>query len=425
MKNYFNSNIKEEIKRVNPDTLVNHGYAQSADVSGIVCPHCGNGSGEDGTGIEFKQDANGFYRAHCFKCGENFDNLRVIADHFGYNLSASFDFKHHHKASAKNFNAKQNYQQNNKAQETQEQPPVDHSQLIQVAKNNLINLPFATYRGLMAETLVHFGWGFGAGWHHPDSPNMPPTDRIIIPTSNYHYLARAIDDSVPERYRKIHVGKKEIFNAVDLQLFRTVVVVEGELDCASIWQVTDGLLPVVAVSGCANYKMLLQWLDNNPDCNCSFIVMFDNDSKEGNAGQTNAKKFVAKLIQRGFPAVNKILSDKQDFDANDWLQENPDALRDRLFDIYDEGSEELEKISDDIQKEKDFQEKVSAFENANGKIPTGFLDEIKSAAEKLSGLTEKNFDANLLNDELFKRQLGLCSFYSFASQKEKICTRQN
>ena len=49
--NYVNSNIKEEIKRVNPDTLVNHGYAQSADVSGIVCPHCGNGSGEDGTGI--------------------------------------------------------------------------------------------------------------------------------------------------------------------------------------------------------------------------------------------------------------------------------------------------------------------------------------------------------------------------------------
>ena len=130
-----NLNLKEEIKRVNPDTLVNRGYAQSADVSGIVCPHCGNGSGEDGTGIEFKQDANGFYRAHCFKCGENFDNLRLIADHFGYNLrqdfpkvlaegatllgaSASFDFKHHHKSSAKNFNAKQNYQQNNKAQET-------------------------------------------------------------------------------------------------------------------------------------------------------------------------------------------------------------------------------------------------------------------------------------------------------------------
>ena len=370
--NNYQNQIKKNIKRLHPDTLINRGYAQAAEKFGIVCPHCGNGSGDDGTGIEFKQDANGFYRAHCFKCGENFDNLRVIADHFGYNLrqdfpkvlaegatllgaSAGFDFKHHHKSSARNFNAKQNYQQDNKSQE---KPPVDHSQLIQVAKNNLINLPFATYRGLMAETLVHFGWGFGAGWHHPDSPNMPPTDRIIIPTSKYHYLARAIDDSVPEPYRKIHVGHKEIFNADALKDDCTVIVMEGELDVASVWQATEGFVPAIAVSGCANYKLLLKWLDKNPDCNCSFIVIFDNDSKGDNAGQTNAKKFVAELVKRGFPAVNKLLSDRKDFDANDWLEEDSDTLKQKIFQLYDESATELEIIADDIQEEKDFQAKV-------------------------------------------------------------------
>ena len=295
-----NSNIKDDIKRVNPEVLINHGYAQSAYVSGIVCPHCGNGSHENGTGIEFTQDSRGFYRGHCFRCGENFDNLRLIADHFGYNLrndfpkvlaegatllgaSAGFDFKHHHKSSAKNFNNKKNFSGNNQQeQKKDDKPPVDHSQFLQVAKNGLINLPFATFRGFTAKTLVDFDCGFGVRWHHPDSPTMPPTDRLIIPTSKYHYLALAIDPSVKSEFRKIHVGKKELFNVRALQPNATVVVMEGEVNVMSVWQATEGLVPSIAVSGCNNYKILLDWLDKNPDCNCSFIVVFDNDSKGDN-----------------------------------------------------------------------------------------------------------------------------------------------
>ena len=44
-----NVNLKNDIKRVNPEVLINRGYARSADISGVVCPHCGNGSGEDGS----------------------------------------------------------------------------------------------------------------------------------------------------------------------------------------------------------------------------------------------------------------------------------------------------------------------------------------------------------------------------------------
>ena len=55
-----NDYLKEDIKRVNPEVLIHRGYAQSADNSGIVCPHCGNGTGDEGTGLTFKQDANGF-----------------------------------------------------------------------------------------------------------------------------------------------------------------------------------------------------------------------------------------------------------------------------------------------------------------------------------------------------------------------------
>jgi len=426
MKFHNNEQIKNDIKKVNPDVLVNRGWAESALKSGIVCPNCGSGTGENGTGLTFTQDANGFYRAHCFHCGENFDNLSLIASHFGYNLKQDFpkviaegatligasadfhDFKHNHKSSAKNFNKRQQ-------EKKPDEPPADYKQFIQVAKNNLINFPSATYRGLMAKTMANFNFGFGVNWKHPNSDKMPPSDRIIIPTSDFHYLARAISDDVKEEFRKIHVGKKEIFNIDDLKPDTTVVVVEGELDCASIWQVSEGLVPCVAVSGCSNYKMILQWLEKNPDCNCSFIVVFDNDSKGDNAGQTNAKKFVDELIQRGFPAVNKLLSDRQDFDANDWLQENPDALQDRIFELYDEGSEELDKVFADLLAEKAFNKKVADFEIANGKIPTGVIGEIKAAIDTLSNLSVDNFNADLLNNSTFVKKLGLCKFYSFAA----------
>lgn len=113
--------------------------------------------------------------------------------------------------------------------------------------------------------------------------------------------------------------------------------------------------------------------------------------------------------------MNKILSFKKDFDANDWLQENPDALRDRLFELYDESVEELQKVSDDIQKEKDFQAEVQDFVNSNGNIPTGVIDEIKAATDLLLSFDVDNFDARSLSDEKFRRKLGLCNFYTFAN----------
>ncbi|MBQ6975236.1 MAG: toprim domain-containing protein, partial [Selenomonadaceae bacterium] len=427
MKNFEkNSQIKEDIKKVNPDVLINRGYAQESPDGNIVCPFCGNGSHDNGTGVSVTQDAYGNWRGHCFACGETFDNLTLIAKHYGYDIKSDFpkvlkegatllgssadfgDFKHNHKASAKNYAKRQ---QSKKADEL----PTDHSKFLDSAFLNLEDLPENVRRGLDLATLIHFNNGFDSAWQHPDSPKMPKTPRWIIPTSKHHYLARAISDDVKKEFRKIHTGSKEIFNIDALQENCTVLVVEGEIDVMSIWQATKGLVPCVAVSGCTGYNLLLKWLEKNPDCNCSFIVVFDNDSGEKNSGQNAATKFVDELTKKGVPAVNKILSFKKDFDANDWLMEDPDALRDRIFEIYDEGSAELETIYDKVLAEKAFNKKVADFELANGEINPAVLPEVKSAIETLDSLTEKNFDGNLLNDESFRRQLGLCSFYNFAA----------
>ena len=242
MKKHFdhNSHVKNDIKRVNPDILVNHGFAQNSPDGGIVCPNCGNGTGENGTGISFKQDANGFWYAHCFKCGENFDTLRLIADHFGYSLKAdfpkviaegatllgaasSFDFNH------KSY-AKKNFSATNKAQDKKDDTPPDYQNFLDRAHLSLDSLPEVSRRGFDLATLANFANGFQAGWQHPDSQNMPLSDRWIIPTSAHHYLALAIDPTTPEQFRKIHVGKKEIFNIRALQPNTTVVVMEGEVN---------------------------------------------------------------------------------------------------------------------------------------------------------------------------------------------------
>ena len=159
--------------------------------------------------------------------------------------------------------------------------------------------------------MANFNFGFGVNWKHPNSEKMPPSDRIIIPTSDFHYLARAISDDVKEEFRKIHVGKKEIFNIDDLKPDATVVVVEGELDCASIWQVSEGLVPCVAVSGCSNYKMILQWLEKNPDCNCSFIVVFDKTVKATMQGRPTPKNLLMNLFSAVFLlSINFCLTEK-------------------------------------------------------------------------------------------------------------------
>ena len=417
--NHNDQQIKTDIKHISLDVLVNHGIAQHSPDSKIVCPFCGNGSHDNGTGVSVTQDALGNWRGYCFACGKSFDNLSLIAAHFGYDLKADFpkvlaegatllgasaDFGDF--TAAKNFNSNSQVVKDKK-------PPVDHSKFLESAFLNLEDLPESERRGLDLATLIHFNCGFVSDWNHPDSPKMPKTSRLIVPTSKFHYLARAVDDSVPKEFRKIHVGHKEIFNLNALKENSTIIVVEGEIDVMSVWQVTNGLVPVVAVSGCANFKTLLDWLGDNPDCNCSFIVMFDNDSNSNNSGQTNAKKFVAELKRRGFPAINTLLSDKQDFDANDWLQKNPDALRDRIFELFDESFAELQIVAEEIEKEQEFQAKVVDFENLNGIISPAVLDDIKTAAQFLLSLQADTFDANLLHDATFIHQLGLCSFYSF------------
>ena len=415
MNKFFihNDNVKADIKNTPPDTLIAYNIIETARKSGIICPNCGNGSGEDGTGI-IPSEYNGAPSYYCHKCGKHFDNFDLIAHHF--NLDVKRDFPKVLAEGATLLGGTAHLPVapvRVPVQKKAEEIPQDFSAFIEEVFINIEKLPADARRGFFLKTLENFTCGFAPSWRHPKSPNAPTSARLIVPTSKFHYLARAISPDVPKQYAKQHVGAKEIFNIAALTPNSTVIVVEGEFDCMSIWQVSDGKIPSIAVSGCANYKLLLDWLANNPDCNIKFIVMFDNDSSKNNPGQTNAIKFVDELNKRGFPAVNKLLSDKMDFDANDWLQQDSQALAKRISEIYSEGSAELELVADKIKADAIFNKKVASFEKSHGKIADDTLAELKEAVAFLGDISVEKITADLMDSENLHRALGLCSFYTF------------
>ena len=407
-----NANTKEEIGKMPPEVLVAYHIVEPAKKSGIVC-ECGNGLGEDGTGlVPFWH--NGVLKYKCHKCGKVFDNFDLIAQHF--NLDVKRDFPKVLAEGATLLGGMADIPASSvqvPVKKKSEEIPQDFSAFIEEVFINIEKLPVDARRGFFLKTLENFTCGFAPSWRHPKVPNAPFSSRLIIPTSKFHYLARAISPDVPKQYAKQHVGAKEIFNMAALTPNSTVIVVEGEFDCMSIWQVSDGKIPAIAVSGCANYKLLLDWLDKNPTCNIKFIVLFDNDSSANNPGQTNAKKFVDELNKRGFPAVNKLLSDKMDFDANDWLQQDEQALKLRIEEIYSEGSAELELVAEKIKANAIFNKKVAAFEKSHGKIADDTLAELKEAVTFLGDISVEKITADLMDSENLHRALGLCSFYSF------------
>ena len=67
--------MKEKLEYVhnNPEIY----FTQKAKKGGYVCPVCGNGSGQDGTGVKLIKGQ--LFRYKCFKCGTSGDVINFYA----------------------------------------------------------------------------------------------------------------------------------------------------------------------------------------------------------------------------------------------------------------------------------------------------------------------------------------------------------
>lgn len=375
----ISQNTIDAVKQLEPETLAARGVITKSNSSGYNCIDCGNGSGDDGTGVIPKLEADGWH--YICHCGASHDNIHLLARHYGLDSKRDFsaiveracdDFgialeydgdaatgnsKSTAGTSGSTGNAaadearkRRELQERQKEEEKARELPLIHAD-IEKARLNLPNLPEAARRGLTLETLEHFGCGFIANWISPkltvDGKDKfaTPTPRFIVPTAN-HYLARLIvpAENYPEGKRKYihskeHAGGKELFNGgaiddiIDGKLIYRLIVVEGEIDAMSIWQAFEGkTIGVVALGGAQSYGLLVDALEARLDDGGGIKIKGDNSGKElevvvlfddDGGGHKSASELLKELSRLNIPAAESYFPADGDtkVDANQILQD--------------------------------------------------------------------------------------------------------
>ena len=208
------------------------------------------------------------------------------------------------------------------------------------AQTHLDDLPESQRRDLTLDTLRHFHCGYLKSWvltkfraqyacgtytKDDGTPKKlpPPSERIIIPTpsmNHFHAVAtKHARQSMKDKYWKQHQGTEELFCDSAALEADTLVVVEGEVDAMSIWQVTGGQVPVVAILGCGNAPKTLGARLSKDLRGKRFVIMLDADA----AGQKSAKELCNGLIQGRVPAVTRYLYEH----LNPELKKDPHARK--------------------------------------------------------------------------------------------------
>ena len=311
-------NLIAQINATDPHNVFTPaGESRDPNKRKIICPKCGNGTGQDATPVEASWEDDR-WRYYCFKCGElKGDLLKIIATDNALNLNEFGDLCKALAIGAELVGIP--ISGDFKPQPRQSQPPAqknppqqneDYLKLIrsdvEAAKRNIQDLPRDQRRGLTPNTLMHFNFGFIEQWIHPknrlEGKQVSRTRRIIIPTSTTHYNAVVPPDDrkdVDKQFWKQHAGSMELFNARALRSDDDlVVVVEGEIDAASIWQAFEGKISVVATLGVTNWKTTL--LPRLGDLRGKqFLIIFDGEPNS----REKADDLRGELVKRGFPAV--------------------------------------------------------------------------------------------------------------------------
>lgn len=360
-----------EVKKLSADELVAHGALRLVEgkADEYICPICGNGEGSDGTGIKPNPTATEHTGWKCHKCGEKFDNIRILAEYYG--LNAKTDFKEICQRACDEFvisyvekHSSANAHQNKAPEKIS--PKILHSEIgvinSQLATGeaelkNFIDKQGGTWRGLPFELLRKKGCRFIKRWihpkvlaKHPDAQNWAVTSpRMLIPAStNYNaanYLARltvpiktfTADEIKRGRLEeKAHAGKKTLFNADLLSNTDLVICVEGYIDAMSL---EFAGFNAVALGGADSYQLLVSTvaaMERKP----KILILLDSDD----AGRKHAPILKKALKKIGCTSATRFLSSDADskLDANQILvEQGKDALKEIIGNLIEDAQNDF------------------------------------------------------------------------------------
>ena len=332
---------------------------------GFVCPICGSGDGNKGTGITTKDGIHFTCWAGCFKHSDIIDiigqkyglteypeKLEAACKEMGLTIDEGASSYRGTPTKGGFSGVEENQKQYKTEQNThsdihitaytqakQEAPEADYTAYYQKCHSRISETDYPQKRGLSSATLERFNIGFDGEWKHPKAvaagKNPPATPRLIIPTSAASYLARDTRAEIPEgqqQYSKSKVGKIRIFNLEALNdSERPCFIVEGEIDALSIIEVGGAALALGSVS---NADKLLETLKGRK-LKQALIVALDNDE----AGEKAAKRLCDGLKEQGLTFYRRNPCEGYK-DANEALQKDPESLRAAVEAAKDAGEEE-------------------------------------------------------------------------------------
>lgn len=289
---------------------------------GYICPICKSGSGSNGTGITTKDKIHFTCWRGCFT---NADIIDIVGLKYGL---TSYNDKLFKAAEIFKITIEKNnigYNKKNSSEVLKEcskkiEEETDYTDFFLQANSNIKKTAY--HRGLSLATLNRFNVGYVENWQHPKVPGAPVSPRLIIPTSQYSYLARDTRSDLTKeqkKYSKSKVGKVRIFNFQVLKIAQTpIFVVEGELDALSIIDVGG---EAIALGSVSNKKIFIDMLKDQKPTQ-PLIVAMDND----NSGAEITTELTKALKQFKIPfcELNVFYPHK---DANEALNGNREAFR--------------------------------------------------------------------------------------------------
>jgi replicative DNA helicase len=298
-------------------------------------------------------------KAHCFSCGADYDTLDIIGIDYGIADNGEI-FKKAYELFGIDGGQRATERTHNSIH-TYTQPPeqeVDYTKFYREAHQHIKETDYPQRRGLSEETINRFNLGYVEGWKLPlevylkggggltangkprtkeSWESLPPSPRLIIPTSPQSYLARDTRAELTEKqekYSKSKVGAVRIFNSKALKTAdRPIFITEGELDALSIIEVGG---EAIATGSTANRRALLELLKSQKPTQ-PLIIALDNDE----AGDKAAQELTEGLRELNIPfyRLNPYGECK---DANEALQADRKAFRAAI--------EEAEHIEDETKE---------------------------------------------------------------------------
>lgn len=341
---------------------------------GYVCPICGSGSGKKGTGITSKDGGEHFSCwTGCFTNADIIDILGMKAGKTDYldKLEAACNEAGIELDGSSGGEPRSNRPTVAPKPKPAPEPEIDYTEYYKTCHARISETDYAQKRGLSREICDRFNLGYDPAWQSPkalrEGKHPPYTPRLIIPTSEYSYLARDTRKEVPqgaEDFVKMREGKVHIFNLDALKdESQPIIIVEGEIDALSIIEVGGNAL---GLGGTSNVDKLLGILEENKPRQ-HIIIALDNDE----AGEKNAKKLEAGLKKLGIISYRRDLCEgitredgSKTKDANEALQRDREGFT---------AAVEAVKKSEETEKEKYL--KTSSLANLQS-----FLDGVTASA---------------------------------------------